>query len=454
MAHAHRAAHPPHQHDRKPTAPRAGRAHASDATSAAAPHGRRRDYTIAHAGRQFRLGPLAFWAAVSGVLIMALWSAGTASYFAFRDDLLTRLIARQAEMQYAYEDRITELRAQVDRLTSRQLLDQEQVEQRIEQIARRQATLESRAATLSGLPDHAPTASVRAPARPGPRADAAPTGSSRPGLGGATGVTPAAGERHSALDSRLAGGRAREAGRKTKGVEATLARLEDSLDRVETRQVASLAAMGEAYDAKARRMRGVLSDLGVNVGKAAAPALPVAVGGPFIPVALRPDANSFDRALQRVQLARVLVERLNRTLIAVPVRKPLSGEIDMTSGFGVRSDPFTRGAAMHSGIDFRGPVGEPVRATAAGIVSSTGVNGGYGRMIEVDHGNGFTTRYGHLSDILVSEGQTVRPGQLIGRVGSTGRSTGPHLHYETRIDGEAVDPQRFLRAGLRLGEQL
>src|SRR5262245_52771058 len=121
-------------------------------------------YTLTHAGRQVRIGPIAFWLSVSGLLVMALWSAGTATYFAFRDDLLTRLIARQAEMQHAYEDRITELRAQVDRLTSRQLLDQEQVEQRIGHLMRRQSTLESRAATINGLPDLAPTGSIK-PAR-------------------------------------------------------------------------------------------------------------------------------------------------------------------------------------------------------------------------------------------------------------------------------------------------
>ncbi|MBN8921351.1 MAG: M23 family metallopeptidase [Rhizobiales bacterium] len=109
---------------------------------------------------------------------------------------------------------------------------------------------------------------------------------------------------------------------------------------------------------------------------------------------------------------------------------------------------------MHTGLDFRGATGEPARATAAGKVTNAGWSGGYGRMVEIDHGNGFATRYGHLSEILVKDGQTVRPGQIVGRVGSTGRSTGPHLHYETRIDGEAVDPHRFLRAGARLGEKL
>jgi hypothetical protein len=117
-------------------------------------------------------------------------------------------------------------------------------------------------------------------------------------------------------------------------------------------------------------------------------------------------------------------------------------------------DPFLRTPAMHTGLDFRGSTGDPVRATANGRVESAGVNGGYGKMIEIDHGNGFSTRYAHLSAIEVKVGQSVRIGQIIGRVGSTGRSTGPHLHYETRIDGEAVDPQKFLRAGLRLGSAI
>jgi murein DD-endopeptidase MepM/ murein hydrolase activator NlpD len=109
---------------------------------------------------------------------------------------------------------------------------------------------------------------------------------------------------------------------------------------------------------------------------------------------------------------------------------------------------------MHTGLDLRSSIGDPVRATANGTVTIAGWNGGYGNMVELDHGNGFATRYGHMSAIEVKVGQHVRSGQIVGRVGSTGRSTGPHLHYETRIDGEAVDPQRFLRAGLRLGSLL
>ena len=136
----------------------------------------RAGYTLAHAGRSFRLGPVTFWIAVGSFVIMAGWSLATGTYFAFHDDVLKRLIARQAEQQFAYEDRIAELRAQVDRTASRQLLDQEQFEQKLDQILRRQSTLESRAATLTAVPDPTPTGSIRR-ARPAPLPEPAPSSS-------------------------------------------------------------------------------------------------------------------------------------------------------------------------------------------------------------------------------------------------------------------------------------
>ena len=175
-----------------------------------------------------------------------------------------------------------------------------------------------------------------------------------------------------------------------------------------------------------------------------------ATGGPFVPLKLPGEASEFERALTRVNVARTQAEQLSRALDRVPVRKPVAGEIDLSSTFGVRVDPFLHVAAMHTGLDFRGEVGDPIHATAAGTVSAAGWSGGYGKMVEIDHGHGLSTRYGHLSQIDVDIGDKIRVGQIVGRMGSTGRSTGPHLHYETRIDGEAVDPQRFLNAGARL----
>ena len=138
--------HHPHDHGR----PTTRRPATSQPRSASRPHD---GYTLVHAGKQVRFGPVVFWIVVGTVVVLGMWSAATATYFAFRDDVLTRLIARQAEMQYAYEDRIAELRAKIDRTTSRQLLDQEQFDQKLEQIMRRQTTLESRSTALGAMSD-------------------------------------------------------------------------------------------------------------------------------------------------------------------------------------------------------------------------------------------------------------------------------------------------------------
>ena len=419
--------------------------------------GARTDYTIAHAGRQFRLGPLTFWVAVGSLVVMAGWSLATGTYFAFHDDVLSRLIVRQKEQQFAYEDRIAELRAQIDRITSRQLLNQEQFDQRLESIMRRQSVLESRASVLANVPDPAPTGSIRS--RPTPMAEPAAGPALKASPISDTVIFTAPPDREARLESREAPPAARPTTMTAKaataaGVEGTLARLQSSLDRVEARQTATLDKLEERYDSKAKRIRGVLADLGMDAKKIGHGGTASAVGGPFVPLSLRKDSGAFERQLYRVQVARASADGLTQTLTAVPVRKPIVGDIDLSSGFGVRSDPFLGRPAMHTGLDFRGSTGDPVRATANGKVESSGWSGGYGRMVEIDHGNGYSTRYGHLSEIDVKVGQQVKIGQTIGRVGSTGRSTGPHLHYETRIEGDAVDPQKFLRAGLRLGSAL
>ena len=357
-------------------------------------------YTFAHAGRQVRLGPVAFWIGVGTLVIMAGWSITAATYLAFRDDVLRTLIAHQAEQQFAYEDRIAELRAQIDRTTSRQLLDQEQFQQKLDDLTRRQATLEQHATALGAATDPVTTGSIRTPA-----------------------VLPRGNRQSSIGDS--------------------LGKVEASLDRVEQRQTVALNQMENRYDGKAHLIRSVLSGLGVKLDT------PAAIGGPFVPVKTASN-ESFDRSLMHVNLARADADRLNATLAAVPVRKPVTGEIDLSSPFGVRVDPFVHEAAMHTGLDFRGDMGEPIHATAAGTVTVAGWTGGYGKMVEIDHGNGLATRFGHLSEIDVSVGQKIRIGQVVGKLGSTGRSTGPHLHYETRINGEPVNPQKFLDAGDKL----
>ena len=415
----------------------------------------RGDWTLGHGDRQVRVRPVAFWIIVGSLVVMAGWSAVTATYFAFRDDVLTRLLARQAQMQYAYEDRIADLRGQVDRLASRQLLDQEQVESKLEQIVRRQTVLESRSSALSGLPEPATTGSIKVAPRAAVPALLAPQSAPKPSPINDTVILVPPPEREARLESRTPfnSGVRLAAAQTQGGIDGALTRLQLALDRYEANQVKTLNTLEESYDAKARRMRSVLADLGLDLGKIAPPLPARASGGPFVP-AIAGSISGFDRQLYRIKLVRGQVERLTRTLGAVPIRKPMLGELDSTSGFGMRTDPFLRAPAMHTGLDIRADTGEPARATAAGTVTIAGWNGGYGKMVEVDHGNGFATRYAHLSAIDVEVGHTIRIGQIVGRVGSTGRSTGPHLHYETRVDGDPVDPQRFLRAGVRLGGAL
>jgi murein DD-endopeptidase MepM/ murein hydrolase activator NlpD len=393
-------------------------------------------YTLAHAGRQLRLGPIAFWVVVGTLVVMAVWSITTATYFAFREDVLTRLIARQAEMQFGYEDRIAELRGRIDRISGRQLIDQEQYEQKLEQILRRQAALEARAGAMNGVNET--TGSIKQPGRTLPF---------KPSLLNDKGAFLMPLDRGAPIDPRTSI-LAKGAG----GIGGALARLQASLDRVEQRQSATLTSMADTYDSKARRIRGVLADLGVDLGRGAS--VEGGVGGPFVPIVLNKEALGFERQLHRIKSARAMVTRLTNAISSIPLRKPVDGDIDPASGFGVRMDPFTSSPAMHTGLDLHGETGDPVRATADGKITSAGWSGGYGRVIDIDHGNGMSTRYGHLSAIDVRVGQSVRTGQIIGRIGSTGRSTGPHLHYETRVRGGAVDPQKFLRAGQKLDANL
>jgi murein DD-endopeptidase MepM/ murein hydrolase activator NlpD len=441
----HHSDHHPHEQSRFP----ARRAVAQAAVASAGD-----GYAIVHAGKQVRFGPVVFWIVVGTVVVLGMWSAATATYFAFRDDVLTRLIARQAEMQYAYEDRIAELRAKVDRTTSRQLLDQEQFDQKLDQIMKRQTALESRATALGAMPDTATTGSIRPQAR-GAAADqpaASASGTPKPSPISDTVIFVAPPDREARLESRapvIAKAQPNQFA-KVQGVDNVLVRLQTSLDSVERRQMAALSAVEDGMESRVRRMRGVFTDLGLDMAQLEGATPRSAVGGPFVPVKLPADAGPFERQLSRINTTRAQVERLNRTLALVPYRKPVIGEVEFTSGFGVRSDPFLGRPAMHTGLDFRAQTGDPVRATANGKVASSGWAGGYGRMVEIDHGNGLSTRYGHLSEISVKVGDVIKIGQVIGAVGSTGRSTGPHLHYETRIDGDAVDPQKFLRAGVRL----
>jgi murein DD-endopeptidase MepM/ murein hydrolase activator NlpD len=208
------------------------------------------------------------------------------------------------------------------------------------------------------------------------------------------------------------------------------AETERRVQAIEQRQIALAAALeGEDIDA------ATLKRLGFYPAKAGQEG----VGGPF-----ESAANPTFKALFNTWKK---LDQLQGGVIAIPSDKPIKTDVAFTSGFGVRSDPFRAGSAMHPGIDLAGKYGTPVYATADGKVLRAGWNnGGYGNLIEIDHGRGITTRFGHLSAVLIHSGDHVTRGQLIGRMGSTGRSTGNHLHYEVRIDGRAVNPIPFMKS--------
>ena len=181
-----------------------------------------------------------------------------------------------------------------------------------------------------------------------------------------------------------------------------LARVSLSLDKVEQKQAATLTDLEERIDTRARRMHSVLAT-SASISAARQPTARPA-GRSFRSNRRNRAPAPLNANFYRINVARAQIDRYSRTLLAVPVRKPVIGEVDMSSPFGMRMDPFLSGPRFIPGIDLRGETGDPVRATANGKVTIAGWQGGYGKMVEIDHGNGLSTRYGHMSEIDVKVG--------------------------------------------------
>jgi murein DD-endopeptidase MepM/ murein hydrolase activator NlpD len=154
-------------------------------------------------------------------------------------------------------------------------------------------------------------------------------------------------------------------------------------------------------------------------------------------------ASQFKASGEQLSVLESLLFNQKLDAEATPSRMPIANSY-ITSGFGGRADPFGGGAAFHKGIDFHASMGDPVLAVADGVVSYAGQRSGYGNVVEIDHGNGYVTRYAHNSRLLVQVGDLVRSGQQVAKAGSTGRSTGAHVHFEVWANGAVVNPSRFL----------
>jgi murein DD-endopeptidase MepM/ murein hydrolase activator NlpD len=216
---------------------------------------------------------------------------------------------------------------------------------------------------------------------------------------------------------------------------AEIARMEREVEAMQADVAAIKAAAQQRFQLTANEVRR----LGIDPKRIQAGA----VGGPLEAV---DPARSADPSFKAMFNSWKQLDQLEQGTIAIPSAEPVRG-VAFTSAYGVRSDPFRGTRAMHAGIDLAGPVGTPIYATADGIVQRSEYNsGGYGNLVELNHGRGIQTRYGHLSRSMVTAGQRVKRGDVIGLMGSTGRSTGSHLHYEVRLDGKAVNPIPFMQS--------
>lgn len=404
------------------------------------------------------------WMAALSVCFVSVFSIGylaATSYLVLRDDLIGGTMARQARMQHEYEDRIAALRAQVDRVTSRQLLDQQVVEDKVEKLLQQQMALSSRHGRLGTLLDRAEESGIAEkevqPAETAPlayekRADASGGLKAIERLMGIGAKAPQQKITLAYAPQSASGGQEAMSDRADRLFSKVTLSLKDIEREQKTRIDSLTAGASEATDA----IMTILARTGVKVAADEAVATaPIArdddaIGGPFV----EPETTeAFDNSLVGLDTALGRLESVRSQARKLPFNNP-SPASDITSSFGNRLDPFLGRLALHAGIDFRAPTGTRILATAPGTVITAGKTGGYGNMVEIDHGNGITTRYAHLSTILVNAGDKITTGEAIARSGSTGRSTGPHLHYEVRLNGEAVDPMRFLTAGIKLSHYI
>lgn len=216
----------------------------------------------------------------------------------------------------------------------------------------------------------------------------------------------------------------------------------NTLRTLEARQVAFARQLASVIDKRAQKAEAAIRSFGLNPAQVAQ--LASAQGGPFIPWKGQDDRNV---AAAFANLAKSLarLNALERGLVAIPSGQPTTTPM-LTSSYGYRSDPFTGAPAFHSGVDFPGSYGQPILAAATGRISYVGPRSGYGNVVEIDHGHGIMTRYAHLSGYNVRVGDAVPRGLTVARMGSTGRSTGTHLHFEVRVNGAPINPRRFLEA--------
>jgi murein DD-endopeptidase MepM/ murein hydrolase activator NlpD len=342
---------------------------------------------------------------------------------------VSNLIAGKSDaVVAAYEDRISQLRIEVDRLHSRQFAQAGDINLQLQELTQQQELLLEQHQLVRQLADKAAKLGIETASLPMPRdipEDMPQDGTAIPDQAA---VTPASVGVGNQTDQIAA-------------VSADMTRMMDE-SRLALAGIAESAS--ESTDTIIAELRGI----GIK------PKLPEGLsegtGGPYLPPVDGADANSIVDDANDVFLALARFQAARGAVDLAPVHKPLVRATRISSSFGNRTDPFTGTRAYHSGIDMPAPNGTVVMSAGYGKVTFVGQKAGYGNVVEVTHAAGLVTRYGHLSAFLVKEGQVVESGAPIAKVGSTGRSTGPHLHFEVRVKDTAVDPGKYLAVGRRL----
>jgi murein DD-endopeptidase MepM/ murein hydrolase activator NlpD len=350
-------------------------------------------------------------------------------------DIASLFNGQTAATLSAYQDRLTQLRLEVDRLHSRQYARTGDINLQLQELAQQQEVLAEQHQYVKALADKAAELGIGAVAP-------APVPAPRPGP--AQPATAAAALPASATLSSDAG-------------EAAIEEAGHQVRRMMDDSRTALAAISAEADASTDEILASLGEVGIKPdlsGANGAGSDADGVGGPLLPPRQVPDGESLIDEANAVGAALARFKDARAAIADAPVHMPLAGQSRVSSGFGNRRDPFTGRLAFHPGIDFPWPSGTLVMSAGAGKVAYVGQINGYGNVIDIDHGDGIVTRYGHLSSFIATKGEIVETGTPIARVGSTGRSTGPHLHFEVRRNDSPVNPNAFLAVGRRLAHFL
>lgn len=381
--------------------------------------------------------------ALAGMVILG-WAGVVTSYILFRDEVAQHFFAQQTELKFTYEDRIADISARLSREVTLGMVERTGFESRASALLAKQAEIEARQARLQSLAERA--GGIRT-VMPGSLAGSRPLATARierpdEALSG----KPAPLTDPSSFRMRDGSG---ETATSAPEPRDRLSLLADRLRSMQAEELSGAKTLAGQFRARVSRLRAALAATGLDIERRGSAG---GMGGPLVPWTPPQDGSEVSLVTATLEMDLAEIDHLQSRARTLPLGRPVLGELEETSPFGYRVDPFTRGPALHTGVDLRIEYGGPVRTTGAGRVSVAEFSGGYGNLVEIDHGGGVATRYGHLSAFEIAPGDRVEAGQVIGRAGSTGRSTGFHVHYETRVNGEPVNPTRFLQAGQLLDQ--